>query len=1014
MTTDPTIHKQTYQYFLQEAPELLQTLEQGLLNLKENYTINQVNNLMRATHTLKGAAMSVELNTIATVAHSLEDIFRALFKPDVLVDFEVEALLFEGFECLRLPLTAELTGGIIDHAEILDRTAAVFAQIQEKLGDCFDQSTPLPTSAELGFDITQSIFETGVEQRLNQLTVALDSTLPNEIATILRTQADVFLGLAESLNLPGFGAIAQAAIAALDNHPDQVVMIAQVALTDFRAGHADVLIGDRTQGGQPSELLQQLAVGTSDLAICTSDAIASSESRLNEPQNKKSSNQLLENIWGEQSTSADSTADQVLIDQVLIDQITSIEATISVQEDLDWINQRSPYEQAVSTPTSPFQKGSAPLSPHVRISIKHLDQLNYSVGELLTNQSCQFLQTEQIQTTVQTLLAQLKHHQQLLNQLREGHTHQSKSPEPRHTRKRKSRKQALLSSHSVLVQALLDNVVQLTEATEAVKLFMHQSSQTLEQQRQLLSNNRDALIEARMLPLAEIFDRFPRVLQQLETLHNKRIALKLHGTEVLVDKVVAEKLYDPLLHLIRNAFDHGIEPVEVRHHRGKGEKGQIEICAHNQGRYLVIEVRDDGRGLDFDQIRQRAIEKQWISPKDASHLNQAQLINLLFEPGFSTATQVNDLSGRGIGLDVVRNQLIGLQGSVTVQSVPHQGTTFTLQIPLSLTIAQLLVCEADSKTYALLDDAVEQILIPQSNQIQERNDCKVLRWSKGSNEQLVPIYSLAKILDYSSTAFCSLGFPSQSSFVSQENIKPIILIRHQDTFLGFEVDQLIGEQELVIRPLGTMIGAPTYVHGASVLANGQLTLVIDVTMLLRRVFDQQKDKIAAQNWATPRFKILPLESKQPLLPQAYTAISTSSLLTSETKSNARILVVEDSITTRQALVFALQKVGYQVFQAKDGQEGLEQLQHQVGVGLVICDIEMPRMNGFEFLRHCQQIPNLAGIPIITLTSRNDEKYRLLASQLGATAYMTKPYMEHKLLVMVADLLERKLVNSVPE
>jgi chemotaxis protein histidine kinase CheA len=187
-------------------------------------------------------------------------------------------------------------------------------------------------------------------------------------------------------------------------------------------------------------------------------------------------------------------------------------------------------------------------------------------------------------------------------------------------------------------------------------------------------------MEARMLPLAEIFGRFPRVLRQLEVSHNKRVELELQGTEVLVDKLVAQKLYDPLLHLVRNAFDHGIESSNLGKNAGKPQKGQIAISASHRGRHLVIEVRDDGQGLDFDKIRQRAVELLF-SPERVSALNEAQLTDLLFEPGFSTAAQVNDLSGRGVGLDVVRAQLDSLQGSVGVESEAGKGTTFTLQIP---------------------------------------------------------------------------------------------------------------------------------------------------------------------------------------------------------------------------------------------------------------------------------------------------------------------------------------------
>lgn len=175
MTLDPTIREQTYQYFLQEAPELLQALEEGLLRLQETWGINEVNNLMRATHTLKGAATSVGLDTIARVAHSLEDIFRVLCQPNVSLDPEAEALLFEGMECLRLPLMAELTGRTVDHAQILDRAAAIFALLQEKLGNCFGQEAYLPTSADLGFDMAQSLFEVGVTQRLEQMALTLES-----------------------------------------------------------------------------------------------------------------------------------------------------------------------------------------------------------------------------------------------------------------------------------------------------------------------------------------------------------------------------------------------------------------------------------------------------------------------------------------------------------------------------------------------------------------------------------------------------------------------------------------------------------------------------------------------------------------------------------------------------------------------------------------------------------------------------------------------------------------------
>ena len=304
--------------------------------------------------------------------------------------------------------------------------------------------------------------------------------------------------------------------------------------------------------------------------------------------------------------------------------------------------------------------------------------------------------------------------------------------------------------------------------------------------------------------------------------------------------MVAEKLFDPLLHLIRNGFHHGIESPTVRQQWGKSEKGEIEICAYHQDRYLIVEVRDDGQGLDFDKIRASAVERQIFSQEHVSSLDELQLTNLLFEPGFSTTSQVNDLSGRGIGLDVVRTQLQALGGSISVYSERYQGTTFTLQIPLNLTIAKLLLCQAGDRTYALFTNEIEQILIPQADQIRAWEGGKVFRWRKGADEKLIPIYQLSKILNYFWLPNPILSQLPQHS--GEQPIMPVILIHSQDRLIGLEIDQLIGEQELTIRPLGQMIVPPSYIYGGSILADGRLTLVLNVVALMQYVEEQQSDR----------------------------------------------------------------------------------------------------------------------------------------------------------------------------
>lgn len=930
MNSEPTIREQSYAYFLQEAPQLLQVLEQELLLLRDGWSINKVHTLMRATHTLKGAAASVGLESIKQVAHSLEDIFKNLCKPDLAIDPEAEALLFEAYECLRAPLMAELTGSHSGGAEILDRAATIFSQLQEKLGDCFDQEAYIPTSTELGFDMTQSIFEVGVSQRLEEIARILADAEPQQVASTLQTQAEVFLGLAESLNLPGFGAIASTTITALAKHPDQAVSIAQAALEDFQQGKAAVLSGDRTSGGSPSVQLQELAEIGAEGAGEAGEEIDS----------------LLEAIW-----------------------------TIPDEDEADTANENETQLEILPVRAYEQQNASTAVGNTVRVNIKHLERLNYLLGELLTNQNRQSLQDEQLQNGIQELIFQLQQHQQMLKGLQDWF-----DPLPQD-------EQTEVQLH---LQSLVENADQLQAITEIIDLSSRQSSQLLEKQSRLLTSARDEFLEAQMVPLSEITSRLPRALQHLATLHRKPVQLKLDGTDVLVDKAVAERLYDPLLHLVRNAFDHGIEPIEVRARRGKTRTGQIEIRAFHQGSHLMIEVRDDGQGLNFEQIRQRAVEHHLVSEEEANYLSEAQLMDLLFEPGFSTVKHVSNLSGRGIGLDVVRTQLQALQGAVTVYSQLHRGTTFLLQIPFSLTIAKLFLCQANSSVYAVLADTVEQIILPQADQISLWQGRKVLKWGDSTNQQFVPVYQLEQVLNYFSPVTTGHSTLTSHSFAGQEQMRQIMLLRYQDQLLALEVNQIIGEQELVIRPLDPIIVPPSYVYGGSIGADGQLALVIDGAALTEYILHHQSDNAQSKLAATARTD---------------SVMITPQIIPPLPKLETKVLVVDDSLTWRQTLAHTLQNFGYQVFQVDDGDVAIEQLQLQPDIELIICDLEMPHMHGLEFLHYRQQDPNIASIPIIVLTASEAEHNRRLAIELGATVYMNKPYLEQELLATVANLLK---------
>lgn len=490
-----------------------------------------------------------------------------------------------------------------------------------------------------------------------------------------------------------------------------------------------------------------------------------------------------------------------------------------------------------------------------------------------------------------------------------------------------------------------------------------------------------------------------------------------------------------MLHLVRNAFDHGIESPELRRELGKPEQGLIEIRAYHQGSQTVIEVRDDGEGLNLDRIRRKAAEFYPIQTEEktrtyASNLAESELLDMIFSPGFSTAGKVSEISGRGMGLDIVRTQMNALNGSISVQSLPNQGTIFILKIPFSMTTEKLMLVQAKGVVYALLLDSIEKILIPSEQQIKEIEGKKVLHWNTDNDETMVSLRQLSKLINYNNSCFNNDTLYNTSSNHDPTIAKnPVLLLRRNQGRFALEVDQIIGEQELVIRPLGNAIAPPKYIYGCSSLANGNLILVIDASLLVSSELQQTTlDVMALPVPSLSNKKALAISgdtfSSTPLLAASTstTTIETQPSYSQEPDYNSPketqssysqepdyklpkvVLVVDDAISLRQTISLTLQKSGYQVIQAQNGVEALEKLQLHPEIQVVISDLEMPRMNGFELLGNFRQYPNLAKIPVMILTSRSAEKHRQLAQELGAKAYLTKPYLEHEFLSTIKELI----------
>ncbi|MEO0434755.1 MAG: Hpt domain-containing protein, partial [Cyanobacteria bacterium J06656_5] len=517
-------------YFLQEASELLQQMDSELQTLQQEFGVQKVYALMRIAHTLKGAAASVGLDHIKTTTHALENVFRALCGPNATLTPAIESLIFEGYGCLQLLLSAQIADAHIDEASIVDRMADVVSKLEKHLGKRFGQDGYLPTSNELGVDITQSVFEKGVTKRLQELENALKKPDPATLTNLLRAHADVFSGLAESFNLPGFGSIVQTTLKALDCRPELVVQIAEIALTDYRAGQRLVLEGDRTQGGEPSLMLQKLATSP-----------------------KSSKNNWLGQVWNVLNQPIPGTAPQARTPltsapnpattnegargKVFDDLFTTAPAdSLDAVADGPLLSDFPKQKVSSLSVTSPSVTTSPGIS-NLKVSVDHLEQINYAIGDLLTQQNRQALYNSQLTTTVKALLTRLEQQQQQLDQLQS----QAKSGATAIPQTQASEHQfdtLELDHYSELqlqIQASLDAMVQQIESAEAIELFVRQSSQTLEKQQRLVKTLRETLVKARMQPINNVFERFHQVLGRLQAQQGKPVELKIEGSQVLVD-----------------------------------------------------------------------------------------------------------------------------------------------------------------------------------------------------------------------------------------------------------------------------------------------------------------------------------------------------------------------------------------------------------------------------------------------------------------------------------------------
>ncbi len=344
--------------------------------------------------------------------------------------------------------------------------------------------------------------------------------------------------------------------------------------------------------------------------------------------------------------------------------------------------------------------------------------------------------------------------------------------------------------------------------------------EALEKHDRLLSELRDAVLQTRMVPVAHIFNRFPRMVRDLLRERGKEAEFIIEGHDIELDRTILERMRDPLTHLLRNAVDHGIESPEERERQGKPRQGHIWLRAHRERESVAIEIADDGRGLNREEILRKAIQQGLVTPAEAEEMNNAQIFRLICEPGFSTAKEVTNVSGRGVGMDVVLREVEALHGSLTIESEPGKGTTFRVRLPLTLAIIQALLVQVSKETYAIPLSQVERTLEVWPEAVTEVQQWKVIT---DEHQHALPLVSLADLLDV----------PDHEQ--TNGSIQYAVVVGEERHRVGLLVGRLVRQEEIVIRPLPPILGSVPGIAGASILGEGQIILVLDVTHLLLHV-----------------------------------------------------------------------------------------------------------------------------------------------------------------------------------
>ncbi len=1006
------IEQQIRLNFLDEAEEHFNAMESNLLGLADTEIDTQkVDIILRAAHSVKGGAAMMGFDILSGVAHRLEDFLKILRVRYAAsrIEREVETLLLQSVDSLRHIAELQRQGKEVLESDINQHTQPVLDKLREHLGDLevADENALLAQNEDI--DPAVLIFEEGVDGVLDRFETKLPALEIDELAQELSATAQELIGFGYMASLDPFIQLCESIHQqAATLTPSEIAPFADRALKTWRRSHALVLRGSIAKlpsylegyedVGQQSSIsndtefeIEQLAADSfseADFALASAFELNELQSAFEpDTEDEQEFDPLAASLELGELQSAfdlDTSEDSEAFDPLAVDSLKL--GNLQSAFDLD-IPEEIPakIQPEVQNP-SPLPKNVSSVEQvekMVRVPVSQLKQFNTLFEQLVLNRNGINLRVEQLQNAMSLMGQRMVQMERSNTQLQQWYGRAS-------VEGLLSEKEQLVSSSvdtvnqkpnrfdslemdrysdiHLICQEQIETIVQLQEVAKDIDLGVQEVHQSVRDLHYTTKSMQGNVTRTQMLPFADAVQRLPRVIRDLNLQFNKKVDLKIIGESTLLDRSVIEALGDPLMHLLRNSFDHGIEDSQTRIAAGKPEAGTITIQASNQGTYSVITLSDDGGGISLDKIRDRVCQ-MGVSQSEVAQISEIELLNFIFEPGFSTAQKVTELSGRGVGMDVVKTNLQEVRGDVQVFTKPEQGTTFTLRIPFTLSILRVAIVEQGDMVFAIPANSIRELIPLELEPILTSENTKKVDW----NQSEIPLIEIEKILVYgrSHKALYLTGEPTI-------NRPMTLVVGNKQSFAALKIARFWNEQESTIRTIESPIPLPPGVISSVVFGDGRVIPLIDPMALINRGL--------INSFADDRSDLdLPEISNLPTTPT--------------------ILVVDDSINVRRYLSVTLEKAGYQVEQAKDGQEAVDKLISGLAVQAVICDLEMPRLNGYGVLEEIKERPEFADLPIAMLTSRSNEKHKKLAMNLGAAAYFSKPYDEKELLNKLSELLQ---------